>query len=264
MLELLLCVREIGCPSFIKDCKHIQPGQKGYRTPAEREAEAHEQMRVLAAERAKKVVKIPIKEPGAAAVEAVGEVSVEVEVEDDVAIALRKELRQQRRLFKENQYAQKVLKREARAALRLDKRADKKVIKSGRIAERGVGASKANEGTVGVGGGSVVAIDDFIKVSVESDSDSDGDDDSEITDTSMSGSCSEVDGSNSDYEDVYNYEEGSPEMMDADEEMGFCNADTEGIHVDYLPRAKKIKFTEEGNRNRIRGGGVNDLNKLNP
>lgn len=263
---MLLRVREIGCPSFIKDCKHIQPGQEGYRTPAEREAEAHEQMRVLAAERAKKVVKIPIKEPGAAAAaEGEGEVPVEVEVEDDVAIALRKELRQQRRIFKENQYAQKVLKREARAALRSDKRADKIVIKSGRILKRGVSDSKTNVGTGvggGGGGGSVLAIDDFIKVSVESDSDSDSDDDSEITDTSMSGSCSEVDGSNSDYEDVYNYEEGSPEMMDADEEMGFCNADTEGIHVDYLPRAKKIKFTEEGNRNR--GGGVDDLDELNP
>ena len=261
MLEFLLRVREIGCPSFIKDCKHIQPGQEGYRTPAEREEEAHEQIRVLAAERAKKIVKIPIKEPGAAvaaAGEGEGEVSVEVEVEDDVAIALRKELRKQRRIFKENQFAQKVLKREARAALRLDKRADKKVINSGRVVKRGVNAAKANEGTGGGGGGggggNVEAIDDFIKVAIESDSDGDSDDDSEITDTSMSASCSEVDGSNSDYEDNYNYEEGSPEMMDADEEMGFCNADTEGIHVDYLPRAKKIKFTEEGNRNR--GGGV--------
>ena len=157
-----------------------------------------------------------------------------------------------RRAFKENQRAEKLFKSEARAVMRRDKRSHKKEIHEGRGLNRGVVDAVACEAT---GGGSAVAeasqqsTDNFIKIGMEGDSDrdSDSDSDSDSTDTSLSDTCSEVDGSNSDYEDVYNYEEGSPEMIDADEEMGFCNADTDGIHVDYLPRAKKIRFTEEGN-----------------
>ena len=39
--------REVGCPSFIRDCRHIQPDQPGYLTPQQREIAAQ----VLAAER---------------------------------------------------------------------------------------------------------------------------------------------------------------------------------------------------------------------
>jgi hypothetical protein len=243
LFHSLFRIREIGCPSFIKDCKHIQPGQPGYRTPAQREEEAQEQVRAQAAERAKKVVENPVKKRGA---EDEGGEPVEAADRGDRG-AEREEHRQMRRVFKENQRAGKILKREARAVIRRQKRATEKEVNSEKIVNRGVGVGSAGaSGSRGAGSVVAVAVDsqhglDFI-VDTESDSESDSDD----TDTSLSESCSEVDGSNSDYEDVYNYEEGSPEMMDANEEMGFCNADTEGIHVDYLPRAKKIKFTEEG------------------
>ena len=240
LFDSLFRIREIGCPSFIKDCKHIQPGQPGYRTPAQREEEAQEQVRAQAAGRAKKVVEKPVKKIGA-------EDEVEASAEAGDRGAEREEHRQMRRVFKENQRAGKILKREARAVIRREKRANEKELNSEKTVKRGVGVGSAGaSGSRGAGGVVAVAVDsqqslDFI-VDTESDSESDSDD----TDTSLSASCSEVDGSNSDYEDVYNYEEGSPEMIDANEEMGFCNADTEGIHVDYLPRAKKIKFTEEG------------------
>ena len=246
MFELLFRIREIGCPSFIKDCKHVQPGQPGYLTPAQREEEALEQARVQAAQRAKKAVEKPIREPEAGA-EDEGEITVEAE--DRVSVT--EESRQIRRVFKEKQRADKTLRREARAVIRRrDRSSNENEINTGRVVNRGVAAPGSSGG---IRGGSVVAanpqhgIHNFLKTGNESDSESDSDSDGDTTDTSLSDNCSEVDGSNSDYEDVYNYEEGSPEMIDADEEMGFCNADTEGIHVTYLPRAKKIRFTEEGN-----------------
>ena len=195
-------------------------------------------MRAQAAERAKKIVEKPVRK-----LRAEDEEGAPAEAGDRVAE--REEHRQLRRVFKENQRAGKILKREERAVIRREKRATEKEVNSERAVKRSVGGGVAGA-SGSMGAGSVVAVnsqhsqDDI--VDTESDSESDSDD----TDTSLSESCSEVDGSNSDYEDVYNYEEGSPELMDANEEMGFCNADTEGIHVDYLPRAKKIKFTEEG------------------
>lgn len=197
-------------------------------------------MRAQAAERAKKIVEKPVRK-----LRAEDEEGAPAEARDRVAE--REEHRRMRRVFKENQRAGKILKREERAVIRREKRANEKAVNSERAVKRNDGGSVVGA-SGSVGAGSVVAVavnsqhsqDDI--VDTESDSESDSDD----TDTSLSESCSEVDGSNSDYEDVYNYEEGSPEMMDANEEMGFCNADTEGIHVDYLPRAKKIKFTEEG------------------